>query len=152
MLKETIEKCLTECEQKGARSIAFPALGAGSLNYPPQLVAEVMISAVQDYYRINITSCITEVKFVIFMDSTYEEFERLLPEYAEPEMPLTDIPDEPQYHSEVPITVLPSMLSIKKHPTTEGSPSSAALPVKLFKGELLKQQVTINYIMQYLRM
>ena len=136
-----IEKCLTECEQKGAHSIAFPALGAGGLGYPTQLVAEVMISAVQDHHKINTTSCITEVKFVVFKDSTYKVFERLFSEHTESEMISTDMPDESQHHSEVPVTIAPSTLSIKKHPIKEDRKSSAATSVKLFKGELLKQQV-----------
>ena len=78
MLKETVEKCLKECEHKGAHSIAFPALGAGNLGYPPKVVAEVMITTVQSHYKTNPTSCIKEVKFVIFKDDTYKEFEGFL--------------------------------------------------------------------------
>ena len=78
MLEDTVQKCLKECEQKGAHSIAFPALGAGNLGYPPKVVAEAMITTVQNHYKINTTSCITEVKFVIFKDDTYKEFKGFL--------------------------------------------------------------------------
>ena len=105
-----------------------------------------MISAVQDHYRINTSSCITEVKFVIFKDSTYKVFEKLFFEHTESELTSTDMSDESQYHSEVPVTIAPSTLSIEKHPTKEGKQSPAATSVKLFKGELLKQQVIYNQI------
>ena len=85
-----MQKCLKVCEQKGARSIAFPALGAGNLGYPSRVVAKVMITTVQSYYKTNTPSCIKEVKFVIFKDDTYEEFEMLLSEYSVPEVVLSN--------------------------------------------------------------
>ena len=78
MLAETVQKCLQVCDQKGAFSIAFPALGAGNLGYPSKVVAKVMITTVQNYYKINRTTCIKEVKFVIYKDDTHKEFEGLL--------------------------------------------------------------------------
>ena len=83
MLEETVQKCLKECEHKGARSIAFPALGAGNLGYPPKVVAEAMITTVQSHYKANSTSCIKEVKFVIFKDDTYKEFEGFLSQQSD---------------------------------------------------------------------
>ena len=144
-----MQKCLKECEKKGACSIAFPALGAGNLGYPSKVVAEVMITTVQNYYRINTTSCITEVKFVIFKDDTYEEFNRLLPdlsddklsddELSDDEMMSSNGNDEPEYHS-------PFSLSRSHAPRALSSKRSldrgfSSMPIKLFKGELLKQQV-----------
>lgn len=103
-----------------------------------------MISTVQNHYRIHTTSCITEVKFVIFKDTTFKVFERLFSERTESEMMSIDMPDESQYDSEVPVTIAPSTPSFKKYPTKEGRQSSVGTSVKLFKGELLKQQVIYN--------
>ena len=131
LLEGIVQKCLTECEQKGACSVAFPALGAGNLSYPPQVVANVMINTVQNYYKIHATSCITEVKFVIFMDDTHREFEKQLHG-----MPVTVLPST---------TIDPGRLYGRKKPVREGRrPSTATtdtVPIKLYKGELLKQQV-----------
>ena len=154
MLEDTVQKCLKECEQKGAHSIAFPALGAGNLGYPPKVVAETMITTVQNHYKINTTSCITEVKFVIFKDDTYKEFERVLSEYSELKMvsnDVNDMPDQSQYHtpfssSTIPTTIVPETLSTKGTPTRVGKGASitsiVTMPMKLYKGELLKQQVS----------
>ena len=65
------------CDQQGVTSIAFPALGAGNLGYPSKVVASVMITTVQNYFQTNMTS-IQVVKFVIFMDDTYQEFQSFL--------------------------------------------------------------------------
>ena len=149
-MEETVQKCLIECEQKGAHSIAFPALGAGNLGYPSKVVAEVMITTVQNYYRINTTSCITEVKFVIFKDNTYEEFKRLLSELSDPEMVLSGVNGMPvlsQHHSPFSLnrSFTPGTLSSKQSPNRGFSSTSvSAVPFKLFKGELLEQQVMIN--------
>ena len=78
MLEDTVQKCLQVCDQKEIISIAFPALGAGNLNYPGNVVAKVMITTVQNYYQLNTTTCIQAVKFVIFMADTYKEFQRFL--------------------------------------------------------------------------
>ena len=76
-MEKTIQSCLKVCDQRGVTSIAFPALGAGALGYPPKVVASVMISTVQNYFQTNTTS-LRAVKFVIFMDNTYQEFQSFL--------------------------------------------------------------------------
>ena len=67
------------CGEKGCSSIAFPALGAGNLHYPSLVVAKIMINAVHNYFQANrVTTSIKEVKFVIFMNETYNKFESYL--------------------------------------------------------------------------
>ena len=67
------------CEEKGCSSIAFPALGAGNLYYPSLVVAKVMINAVHNYFQANrATASIKQVKFVIFVNETYNKFESYL--------------------------------------------------------------------------
>ena len=133
LLEGIVQKCLRECEQKGACSIAFPAVGAGNLGYPSQVVAKVMISAVQDYYKIYAASCITEVKFVIFMDDTYREFEKQLHGNLSTVLPSTTIDPSRLYGRKKPVRV-------GKRPSTA---TTATVPIKLYKGELLKQQVKL---------
>ena len=152
MLEKTVEKCLKECEHKGAHSIAFPALGAGNLGYPPKVVAEVMITTVQSHYKTNPTSCIKEVKFVIFKDDTYKEFERVLSECSELEMVSNDAYNVPEESHQSPFSSsmipTPGMLSSEVTPTRvrRRSPtiSITTIPMKLYKGELLEQQVIVN--------
>jgi len=92
VLEETIQKCLQFCDKKEVSSVAFPALGAGNLGFPSDVVARVMITAVQKYYQVN-GSGIKVVKFVIFMDSTYQEFQSFLSQNPVPTYsPLTASP------------------------------------------------------------
>jgi len=70
---------LEACDSLKAPTIAFPALGAGKLNYPQNVVAEIMVSAIAYYLKTNITStCIKTVKLVIYMDNAYAEFYSVL--------------------------------------------------------------------------
>ena len=77
VLEKTVQNCLKACDERHVTSVAFPALGAGALGYPAKVVAKVMINTVQNYLQTN-TTCIRAVKFVIFMDSTFTEFQSLL--------------------------------------------------------------------------
>ena len=77
-MEEILQKCLQVCEQKSASSVAFPSLGTGNLGYPPNIVAKVMVTTVQNYYKVYRATCIRSVKFVIFKDNIYKEFEGLL--------------------------------------------------------------------------
>ena len=76
-MENTIKNCLKACDKREVTSVAFPALGAGALGYPAHVVARVMITSVQNYFQTNIT-LIQAVKFVIFMDDTYKEFQSFL--------------------------------------------------------------------------
>ena len=77
VLEQTVQNCLKACDQRKVTSIAFPALGAGALGYPSKVVARVMVTAVQKYFQTSTTS-IQAVKFVIFMDDTFQEFQSFL--------------------------------------------------------------------------
>ena len=88
VLEKTIQKCLQFCDKKEISSIAFPALGAGALSFPSDVVARVMITTVQNHYQTG--SGIKAVKFVIFMDSTFKEFQSFLSQNSVPaHAPLT---------------------------------------------------------------
>ena len=74
-----VQKCMETCDKLKASTIAFPALGAGNLNYPQNVVADVMVSTIAAYLKANhSTTCIKTVKLVIFMDNTYTEFDKVL--------------------------------------------------------------------------
>ena len=77
-MQAIVQKCLEECNKRTATTIAFPALCAGILGYPSEVVAKVMITTVQNYYQINATTCIKQVKFVLFKDTDYKNFESFL--------------------------------------------------------------------------
>ncbi|OPL33135.1 poly, partial [Mytilus galloprovincialis] len=58
--------CLHTADMKSFRSIAFPAMGTGKLNYPRDLVAKHMYKCVEDFSSKNPKSTITEVFFVLY--------------------------------------------------------------------------------------
>ena len=68
-----MDNCLDECRQQKVASIAFPALGTGVLNFPPQVAANIMmesVATVKDLTGINI-------HFVIFVDTVHKAFEEM---------------------------------------------------------------------------
>ena len=83
-METIVQECLQFCEKKELTSIAFPALGAGALNFPSDVVARVMTTTVQNHYRTNISSGIKAVKFVIFMDNTFQDFQTFLSQNTGP--------------------------------------------------------------------
>ena len=52
-------------------SIAFPAMGTGKLGYPPDVVASVMYSCVDEYAAKNSKTALKEVLFVLY-DKDYK--------------------------------------------------------------------------------
>ena len=108
-----MEKCLEACDKLRASTIAFPALGAGNLNYPQNVVADIMISTIAAYLKANrSTTCIKTVKLVIFMDNTYAEFDKLLS--SKPSVAGSSLVQEAPYDSE-------DLLSAETHHRTRDS-------------------------------
>ncbi|GAB1599116.1 hypothetical protein Ahia01_000188800, partial [Argonauta hians] len=69
-LTEIMTKCLQEADQLGAKSIAFPVLGAGGLKYPIEKLPSTMYEAARKYFKENNTSQLKDVKFVIYPNDT----------------------------------------------------------------------------------
>ena len=145
-------KCLKICDEKEISSIAFPALGAGNLGYPTELVAKVMTNTVQSYLQINSeTTYIENVKFVIFMDETYKAFQTFISTASvdddsastllKTEAP-TDVSDVTSTASG---TVTSDILSSSKinPPIVGEDPKFVAniTPINLCRGQLLKEEV-----------
>ena len=74
--------CLKKCDEKGEASITFPAIGAGNLGYPNDVVAKTMIKAIFDYFSSNKTSTITKVYLMIFMKDTFHSFQTEIKKYG----------------------------------------------------------------------
>lgn len=71
----SIQKCLKKCDEKGAKSIAFPSIGTGNLGYPNDVVAKVMIKEIFNYLSSNKRSKINKVYLMIFMKDTFLSFQ-----------------------------------------------------------------------------
>lgn len=58
-------KCLQRASEAGHSSIAFPAVGAGKLGYPANIVSKAMFNAVETFYTSKPASAL-RVVFVLF--------------------------------------------------------------------------------------
>ncbi|XP_025093181.1 uncharacterized protein LOC112563487 isoform X3 [Pomacea canaliculata] len=70
ILTKTMMKCLSEADTRGHRSIGFPALGAGNLGYPSDLVAETMFQATVDFGLKNPQCKLSDVFFILHKKDT----------------------------------------------------------------------------------
>ena len=70
---------MEEADRCRATSIAFPALGAGNLGYPSNVVARIMVGTVATYIKTHQdTTSLETVKLVIYMQDTFKEFQDAL--------------------------------------------------------------------------
>ena len=66
MLAGIVNQCLQEADNKGYRSIAFPAIGTGGLGVATELVADVMLGEMQQYSASHPTSNLVDVRCVVY--------------------------------------------------------------------------------------
>ncbi|KAL8607983.1 hypothetical protein ACOMHN_005538 [Nucella lapillus] len=61
-----VVKCLTEASRGHHRSIAFPVLGTGALGYPPEVVADTMLSALAQFQQTTPSTSLRQAAFVVY--------------------------------------------------------------------------------------
>lgn len=71
-LRKATLNSLSLAESLGVRSIAFPAISTGIFGYPKEKCAQVMLSAVKEYFEKG--GKIEEVIFCLYDDETYNIF------------------------------------------------------------------------------
>lgn len=64
-LTAIIGQCLEKAERLKVKSVSFPAIGTGALNYPKELVSRVLLTAVQSYSRKKTPLHLGEVFIVV---------------------------------------------------------------------------------------
>ena len=70
-----MKQCLQEADKCQATSIAFPALGAGNLEYPPKVVARLMVETIAAYLKTHKkTTTLETVRLAILLTVVYKEF------------------------------------------------------------------------------
>lgn len=65
MLEKLVKECLNQAIQNDLKSIAFPALGCGTLNMPPVRVAQKMFQVFRQFEQDHPNSSLTEIDIVI---------------------------------------------------------------------------------------
>ena len=73
LLGRAVTKSLTEAQARKATSIAFPALGTGLFNVPPQTASSALLQAIIDFPYIN-DKVLTDIRVVIFTDHLFDVF------------------------------------------------------------------------------
>src|ERR1700675_2491570 len=64
-LASCYETCLDLAEERGARSVSFPAISTGAYGYPAEEAAEIALDSVAQHFE-NTGSGVREVLFVLF--------------------------------------------------------------------------------------
>ena len=72
LLASCYRKCLELAEERGVRSISFPAISTGVYGYPLEEAAKIALREVQEH--LNRESRLQEAIFVLFGRRAYEAF------------------------------------------------------------------------------
>lgn len=72
-LSSCYRTCLSMAEERACRSISFPSISTGVYGYPIDRAAPLALDVVTEFLR-NRASCVTEVTFVLFDQSTYQAY------------------------------------------------------------------------------
>ena len=72
-LRMATRQSLLRAEEKGIKSIAFPAIGTGIAGFPMDECARIMIAEVLDHLKLR--SSLEKVIFVLYDDAALKEFQ-----------------------------------------------------------------------------
>lgn len=73
LLASCYREALRIADELGARTIAFPAVSAGIYGWPLASAADIAVQTVR-----SVETSVEQVRFVLFNDDTYREFDRAL--------------------------------------------------------------------------
>ena len=65
-LRAIVQKCLQMGEQLEVKSIAFPVIGTGKLNFPRDAASRIMLKETKSFFRANSGSKVQDIRFVVF--------------------------------------------------------------------------------------
>ncbi|XP_019378093.1 PREDICTED: poly [ADP-ribose] polymerase 14-like isoform X2 [Gavialis gangeticus] len=73
-IKAQVSKVLQECEERGYKSVAFPAIGTGQAGHDPAKVADAMMDAVVDFANGKSVQSVEKIKIIIFQPHLMDMF------------------------------------------------------------------------------
>ena len=65
-IRSVTEKILQEASKEGLRTVSFPAIGTGKLNFPIEVVAQSMIQTIQAFGSTVGSTGVSDVNIVLF--------------------------------------------------------------------------------------
>jgi len=110
ILRDFIKKILNEAAKKNLRSVAFPAIGAGALSFPADLVASCLFETVDNFSSKNSNPSISEVRCVIYDKDvqTFSAFERKISQVVQSGGASSNSDDD-EYESASPQTLIDNL-------------------------------------------
>ena len=66
VLRGIVQKCLQKADELGGASIAFPVIGAGNLNFPPDAASRIMLEETINFCQTNPSSVVKDIRFAVF--------------------------------------------------------------------------------------
>ena len=66
VLRSIIQNCLTKSQSRGMRSIAFPAIGTGTLGFPHDVTAKICFEECKEFDKKNPSTCLKDIHFVVY--------------------------------------------------------------------------------------
>ena len=80
-MKQMISNVLHQCDTLQARSVAFPAIGTGQLDFPSEVIAKIMLQTIESHLQKS--TAIQRVEVMIFNDATFRIFQDTLDSMSE---------------------------------------------------------------------
>lgn len=78
LLQSCYRRSLALAEEKGCRTVAFPAISTGVYGYPKDKAAGAAVKTVKEYLTAHENTCIEEVLLVCFDEETRALYEELI--------------------------------------------------------------------------
>lgn len=73
-LESAVREAMLAAEEKGLRSIAFPAISSGIFGFPKDRCAQILVSTVLQYLENHQQGAVVQADFVLFDDETTSYF------------------------------------------------------------------------------
>ena len=61
-----MQRCLQKGEELRMSSIAFPVIGTGKLNFPPNEASRIMLEEIFNFCETNVSSTLKDIRFVVY--------------------------------------------------------------------------------------
>ena len=75
ILASAFTESLKRAMEKGARTVAFPAISTGAYGFPLDMAARTSLCAIRDFVKVN-PGVFTEIRVVLFHDTAFNAFEQ----------------------------------------------------------------------------
>ncbi|XP_062602530.1 protein mono-ADP-ribosyltransferase PARP15-like isoform X2 [Saccostrea cucullata] len=129
-LEKFMEKCLETANNHSTRSIAFPTLGVGSLHYPSDQTAKLMVKAIRDFTTKHSRMNIRKISIVVYNGS--HDWSKVQNEF------MSELNGGPSRVTAVPGTPATSSLTRQSCSGQVGG-----IPVTVLVGSLVEQKVNV---------